>query len=365
MKNDMLSISSKSKNYAVHFVEGFGFIGQLKDLRNGVFVIDRNVFCLYKKVFEDIDADRLILVDAKEQLKTIESAVQLYDTLLAGGFKRDAVLISCGGGIIQDITGFVASSLYRGVRWIYVPTSLLAQADSCVGSKTSLNFRSYKNIIGTFYPPDEIFICTDFLKTLDMKERYSGFGEVIRLHLTKANSIADMMLLADRIKMIKTTQDEIFLREMIKECLEIKKEYIEEDEFDTGRRILLNYGHTLAHAMESVSNFRIPHGLAVIIGMVFAGIVAKDRNLLDKIHFDVLVEKVLLPNLHLDILELEECFFDVNKLLDCMKQDKKIKNNRLALVIQTTEDGVIKINDLDMRECEKGIVDLKGIVLSK
>src|SRR3990167_11551245 len=148
-----LLIKSNIRNYHVRFVDDFNFINQLINDKNFL-IVDKKIHNLYKKkLFEKINPKTLLLLDANEQTKTIPKVIKIYEDLLRKKVKRNFTLIAVGGGVIQDVVGFVASTLYRGINWIYIPTTLLAQADSCIGAKTSLNFKNFKNIIGTFYPP--------------------------------------------------------------------------------------------------------------------------------------------------------------------------------------------------------------------
>ena len=144
-------------------------------------------------------------------------------------------MISFGGGINQDVTGFVASTLYRGINWIYVPTTLLAMADSAIGLKTSLNHESYKNVLGTFYPPSKIFICAVFFENFKKIDYMSGVGEIIKFMLMKKGPIKDLDDTIKKIEKLKLNNDKKFVINIIKESIEIKKSYMEGDEFDSGK----------------------------------------------------------------------------------------------------------------------------------
>ena len=178
-----MKIESKFKTYEVIFEKSLEFIDELLQVPLAQFVIDRKIYELYSKKFEPINTERLILIDAVEENKTIETALAICEQMTNIPAKRNATLISVGGGIIQDITGFVANILYRGIKWIFVPTTLLAQSDSCIGGKTSLNYQKYKNLLGTFYPPDTIHVCPDFMHTLTQADFESGMGEVVKFNI--------------------------------------------------------------------------------------------------------------------------------------------------------------------------------------
>jgi len=343
MKN--LIINSNIHNYEVLFEKNFDFLKDLIKLEKKVFVIDKNVYELHKNKFEKIKKGELYLLDAIESKKTLKSVEKIYKFLATKDAKRNITLISIGGGITQDVTGFAASTLYRGIRWYFLPTTFLAQADSCIGSKTSLNFETYKNILGGFYPPNKIFIQPEFLDTLPKKDFYSGIGEVIKFALLKESYPKDFTSIIGMVESLKDNKDRL---KAIKKTMEVKKAYIDEDEFDTGKRNLFNYGHCFGHALENSSKYKIPHGIAVTIGMIYANIVALNRKLISKKRFDFLNKELLLPNIYMN-LKLK--YFDYDILLESMKNDKKRVGKDLTIVIPCDDEiRAIKVNDLTFKE---------------
>ena len=187
--------------------------------------------------------------------------------------KRNTYLISLGGGILQDLCGFIASTLYRGIPWIIIPTTLLSQADSCIGGKNALNHQKYKNMIGTFYPPDQVHVYPYFLSTLTPKNYYSGLGEIAKAHIMHSEQ-ATQQLIQQLPKLAH--RDTTTLQNAIQLSLKLKKTYIEKDELDLGPRNMLNYGHCFGHAIETTTNYRIPHGQAVILGIILSNLYAKN-----------------------------------------------------------------------------------------
>jgi len=192
--------------------------------------------------------------------------VPVFRGLLAAACPRDAHLVVIGGGVVQDIGCFVASVLFRGLRWTLLPTTLLAQCDSCIGGKSSLNIAQYKNQIGTYYPPHAVRLAFDFLRTLNREALLSGLGEAIKLHLLAGPAEAEGV----RRQAADALENPSVLHELVWASLRIKQRYIEADEFDRGVRRLLNYGHTFGHAFESATGYAIPHGIAVTLGVVAA-----------------------------------------------------------------------------------------------
>ena len=174
-----LNIKSSNKDYQVNFYNGIDdLIKSIKD-KKAFYLIDENVYLLYKDYFEHKSK---LIVPALETSKTLEYASNIFDHLISKDFKTDVHLIVIGGGILQDLGGFIASIFCRGVKYTLIPTTLLAMCDSCIGGKTSINHHKRKNILGTFYPPDEIKISLEFLKTLDQKDLLSGYGELIKFY---------------------------------------------------------------------------------------------------------------------------------------------------------------------------------------
>lgn len=342
-----LTIQSHRGPYKVFFEDGLGFLDDLKK-RNAIWVIDQNVATAHPEVSTGLDANLVVLLEALESKKTSEEALALCAELARRGCRKNTDLIVIGGGITQDVVGFAASILFRGVRWIFVPTTLLAQADSCIGSKTSLNLDSHKNLLGTFYPPKEVHISAEFLKTLPAKEIFSGRGEIVKLLITKAKTTEDLVVLANRL-------DSDPLPNLIRDTLLIKKEYIEEDEFDAGRRRMLNYGHCFGHALETVSGFAIPHGLAVVAGMIVATEIARKRNWVDQEVRDFSTRRILWPALHAEVLGSWNHFLDRGAIWEAMKKDKKRTGDGVAMVLPQRVLELQLAQDISWEEFNCGV----------
>ena len=228
---------------------------------------DRKVYDLHRAQIEAlIPTNKIYLIDASEEMKSYEKLGPVFCWLIESKFQRNSHLIVLGGGVLQDIGCFIASVLFRGVAWTLIPTTLLAQCDSCIGSKSSLNIHGYKNQLGTFYPPNSIHLVFGLLNTLSPQDMLSGLGEAIKLHLIDGEEAFSRL----QKKLAKGFTDKSVLSSIVWDCLTIKKRYIEEDEMDRGIRNLLNYGHTFAHAFESATHYEIPHGIAVSLGVLGA-----------------------------------------------------------------------------------------------
>lgn len=246
------------------------------------YIIDRRVADLHGKILAPVLKSRsVLLLDATEDNKSLERFPAYVDHLVSRELRRGQTLVAVGGGIIQDITCFLAATMLRGVPWRFYPTTLLAQADSCIGSKSSINSASAKNILGTFTPPRHVTIATPFLKTLDPRDVRSGVGEMLKVHAIAGPGAFDRIA-ADYPKLFT---DSSVMERYIRESLLIKKRFIEEDEFDRGPRNIFNYGHTFGHAIEAATAFAIPHGIAVTLGMDMANFTSARLSVGNEAHF--------------------------------------------------------------------------------
>lgn len=339
-------IRSKIKDYCVHIEEDFSFLDQIEANENTEFVIDRKVYDLYKDHFIRIAEERLILLDAVEENKVIDTALNICEQMTDIPAKRNAILISVGGGIIQDITGFVANILYRGIKWIFIPTTLLASCDSCIGGKTSLNYKTYKNLLGTFYPPDDIYICPRFFATLTERDYKSGLGEVVKFNLMAGSK--GLAKISGQIDALMRREYSA-INDAVYYSLHYKKAFIEKDEFDKGERIKLNFAHTFGHAIEMVSKYRIPHGTAVAIGMIMADSISVRRGLLDSKYAEM-AEQLLLKVID---VPAEALAFDKELFLDAISKDKKQIGKSLSAVLLADCEGdkeLIMIHDMKAEE---------------
>jgi len=353
-----LTIESNIRDYEVIFEKDFAFLQKFSFYENAIIIIDKNVYALYSEYFTDLNMDDVFLFDAIEENKTFNYVQEIYDFLISKSVKRNLTLVSIGGGITQDITGFVASTLYRGINWVFVPTTFLAITDSCIGSKTSLNYKKYKNLMGTFYPPNTIHINSDFVKTLKELDFFSGIGETIKFQLMKEESTKDFLKIAKTIKNVIT--DDVARQEIIHDNMKIKLGYMKGDEFDLGRRNLLNYGHCLGHALETSSDYYVPHGIAVNIGMVFANILSELRGLITKKDMDIVNQEILLVNVPLALRDED---FNEKVLLESMKNDKKRIGKYLSVIIPDMNFSMIKVDDVTDAEFKNVMVKLKKTCL--
>lgn len=331
-----MKIKSRIKDYQVFFEREPDFLQGILETPMAQIVVDQKVYRLYRDLFRQIDEERIFLIEAVEENKRIETALDICGKMTAIPAKRNATLISIGGGIIQDITGFAASILYRGIKWIFVPTTLLAQCDSCIGGKTSLNYQRYKNLLGSFYPPDEIHICPRFVDTLTQCDFESGMGEVVKFNLMGGE--AGLAHIRGQMSALMR-RDGQAVENAVRYSLAFKKPFIEKDEFDRDERIKLNFAHTFGHAVETVTKYEIPHGTAVAMGMIMANSVSVKRGIL-ALGTARAYEEILLQVIHMDPALLEH---PLEEFLQAMRKDKKQNGASLTIVLMTDEAGELKI----------------------
>jgi 3-dehydroquinate synthase len=318
--------SSVKGEYTVHFInELHEKLIEINNDTNCVFIIDSKIKELFKDTLDIIFSKaRFVIIDCSESNKTVNYALEVIELLLGQNVRTNDTLIAVGGGITQDLVAFISTILYRGIEWKFFPTTLLAQCDSCIGSKSSINFNKYKNLLGTFSPPDEIFIYHGFLNTLTESEIRSGIGEMLHYYFTEESGLYDQI--GDNFENIITDRSK--LAYYIHNSLRIKKKIIEIDEFDKDIRHIFNYGHTFGHAIEAITNYAIPHGQAISIGMDIANFISVKKTLLSEELFEKM-HKILKKN----IPPFKLTSNNIEVYCQALARDKKNKGNLLGCIL--------------------------------
>jgi 3-dehydroquinate synthase len=334
--SDKLIISSRFRDYEVAFINDVGETIREKHAEDtAFFLIDTQLIEAYKTKFRDILAKYHILpLEATEHHKTLDYCETIIKMLIDKNIRKNCVLVAIGGGIIQDITAFISSILFRGVTWVFYPTTLLAQADSCIGSKASINLGEYKNLLGGFYPPAQIFIDVDFLTTLPTDEIRSGIGEILHFYLI-ADSKMTVSLMVQYDELIASRT---LLKDFIIESLRIKKGVIERDEFDRGERNIFNYGHTFGHAIESVSKYTVNHGQAVTMGMDIANYISLNLGYLNKQGFESM-HRILEKNMPTFVLQDDL----IGAYFEALSRDKKNIGKNLGCILTSGPGAMQKV----------------------
>lgn len=307
--------------------------------RNRLIVISKKVYKLYKDDFNFSENELFILKDGEEQ-KNIKNYLKIIERAVSLGLSRKDLIIAIGGGVVGDLAGFVASTYMRGIEFIQVPTTLLSFVDSSVGGKTGLDLPRAKNYVGAFYQPSMVFINLNFILTLDKKQILSGFGEILKYAFIEASCKADKSHLL--IEFLSIAADRILdnnmnlLERLIKICLELKISVVTKDETESNLRKVLNFGHTLGHALETITNFRkFTHGEAVVYGMMFAFDYALETKMINQTYynlaFDLFDKYGFRPLKHK---------FDREKLIDIMKHDKKSNQGKITMILPDKKGSV-------------------------
>ncbi|NLV89193.1 MAG: 3-dehydroquinate synthase [Tissierellia bacterium] len=305
--------------------------GQLKFYTEGdnyLLITDENIYSLYK---ENIDSllngkDNIYLIKPGEKNKNLSEIGKIYDYLIGKNIERDGLILSLGGGMVGDMAGFAAATYKRGINYVQIPTSLLAQVDSSIGGKTGIDHGGYKNIIGAFHFPLETLIDIRFLKTLSERDISSGLGEVIKYGIIEDYSF--FKYVQENIKKIYGKSEEI-LSFIVERSVEIKASIVKKDKFDLNLRQKLNFGHTIGHGMESFFNYeRYYHGEAVILGMLIEANIAYKKGLIDYNYYEEI--RNTLTNL---VEPYEFSDEELNTIIQIMKNDKKNRDGKIAFIL--------------------------------
>jgi 3-dehydroquinate synthase len=280
------------------------------------------------------------LIPAGETYKTLDSIAQIYDTALANRLERSSTLVALGGGVIGDMTGFAAATWLRGINFVQVPTSLLAMVDAAIGGKTGVNHPQGKNLIGAFYQPRLVFIDPQVLKTLPQREFRAGMAEVIKYGVIWDAELFTRLEAAGRLDDLSALPPELLQFILVRSC-QAKVDVVRQDEREAGLRAILNYGHTIGHAIESLTGYSsVNHGEAVAMGMVAAGQIAARLQLwptAEAKRQDALIERAGLPT-------KIPAAVDIEAVLDALQADKKVKAGKVRFVLPT-EIGQVTISD--------------------
>ncbi len=310
--------------------------------RKAIVVTDKIVAPLYGEiVFNSLSECgfdvKLVSLELSEEQKSIEKAEELYGHLFDHEMDRKSLLVALGGGVLGDLTGFVAATFMRGIPFVQIPTTLLAQVDSSVGGKVAVNHPRGKNMIGCFYQPKAVYIDTDTLRTLPKEEITAGMVEVIKYGMIKDASFFEYI--EANLDEIMRLDDAALERIVYKSC-ETKAQVVELDEKEEGIRAILNYGHTIGHAFEALTLYKkYRHGDAVAMGMIYVTKIAVDMGLADD---SVLKrQELLFKRLGIGIKETE---LSPHAVVNVLYQDKKTINKKLRFVLPS-EIGNVLIND--------------------
>lgn len=333
----MLKVELPNKTYEIQIEKGLlNSIGErLKYLTSSnkiAIITDKNVRRIYGDMLnmsleKQGFVTKIVVINPGEPSKSLRTAEEIYNELLDFGINRADLIIAFGGGVVGDLGGFVASTFLRGIPFIQIPTSLLAQVDSSVGGKVAVNLTRGKNLVGSFYHPEAVFIDTDFLQTLEKRHLYDGMAEVIKYGCIKDKKLFDDLLQYE-------LQEDLFenLEKIVFTCCSIKKEIVRRDEKDLGERMMLNFGHTIGHGIEKYFNYsRYTHGEAVAIGMYNITKRSEEMGLTEKGTSESLKHILRKYKLPYEMPQLDKA-----ELIEAIKLDKKNTKENLNIVLLKT-----------------------------
>jgi 3-dehydroquinate synthase len=306
-----------------------------------VIITDEIVFGLYRDQFPGGD---VITIGCGEQIKTLETIAFIFDRLIELEADRSTFILGIGGGIVGDITGFAASTYMRGLHFGFAPTSLLAQVDASVGGKNGVNFKGYKKMVGVFNQPDFVIADIGTLKTLPPAEIACGLAEIIK-HACIADS-EYFKFIEDHCQAIERLDYDVMLS-LVYESVKIKAAVVNQDEKEAGRRRILNFGHTIGHALEKT--LKVSHGQAVSLGMVLAADLSQRKSLLSDSEAQRI--KSLLERLNLPV-RIE---FDPKAVFEALKKDKKRQRSHIHFILLDRLGNAI-VEDIDIAELEDWIM---------
>ncbi|KXB70976.1 MULTISPECIES: 3-dehydroquinate synthase [Peptoniphilus] len=338
-----MEIQVKENNYKIDidYKSDDKLIEFLNDISKAKFLIitDENVFSLYKERMKNImkGLDYYIYkITPGEESKSIENFVDINKFLVEKNFNRGDAIIAFGGGVVGDLGGYVSASYLRGIDFVAVPTTLLSMIDSSVGGKNGINFMNLKNQIGSFYFPKYVHIDYSFLETLDERNINNGLAEIFKYSVLKDRELFEYLKSAD----------ELDYERIIYKSLNIKLDFVRDDERDKGKRQQLNLGHTIGHGIESLSNYQLNHGESIGIGTIYMARAAYKLGLAEDDFYKDLIDAFKNHNLPIFY------DFDSDEILEVLHHDKKIKNNKINIIIPTKIGEVVskRIDFDELRE---------------
>lgn len=342
-----IDISDKSLKIALN--ERFQ---NLKKKYNQIlFIIDKNIYKIYEDYIPMSYISNVIIIPPKEKTKSLKYVEKIVSKLTKNNYDKGTLIISMGGGIIGDLSGFVSFIYKRGVDYYHIPTSLLSMVDSSIGGKTGVNFKGIKNLMGLINRPTNVYINVNFLDTLSKTEQNIALGEIIKYALIKDSNL--FFIIKTEIENDNFYNNKDLLKMIIYECLRIKIKIVSMDEYSNNIRHGLNFGHTFAHALEQ-KNIRIKHGEAVLIGIIISSYISHKLGYLDYQKYRLIYELIINNNLINKKIK-EKIIFDlkgfINGLVKHIYNDKKIKNGNIDFVF-LKDIGEMSIKNISLSDLE-------------
>lgn len=331
-QSSILEVKSHPRPYKVEFLQGSEihdiFDDAIRSFDEPLVLVDEKLVTTHLNESKLIGETPTMSVEVSESFKSLDGAVSVLNFMSAQKVGRGSTILVVGGGILQDVGAFAAGVYKRGVPWVYMPTTLLAQADSCIGSKSGLNFMGAKNVLGMFSAPRKVIIHPGFLNTLPQTDIESGLGEAFRLSIIGGEN---SLQLFEELLPSSLERDQESLKRIVQLALRIKRSVIEVDEFELDLRRSMNFGHSVGHAIEALTDYQIPHGTAVAFGLLVENEISTQRDMLPKVDRD----RILETGSHLISPSTREILrkMDITGIVDVLYKDKKTEGGVLKLVV--------------------------------
>lgn len=334
--HESLLIRSSRSTTIVEYRSPYDFVESCEDFLGEypLIIADRNI-PFNQRLLSALSKKKVVWLNGGEDVKSLDGVVSLLNTIE----KLDCLSITkalvIGGGTIQDVSSTAFCLLRRGIKWDFIPTTVLAQCDSCIGSKTSINSRSAKNTFGSYWPPSLVYIDESFIYSQDQVDVLSGFGDALHYLFTDTNGLeADIHNLLEKIDCIASLNNaDLGITELAQRCHIVKKVYVEEDEFDVGLRKHLNLGHTFGHGIEVLSALRIPHGIAVMHGILIAYLISRSLNYCNQHAVFDRLENSLLKIESYDLIYVKSLILgSLDRFINLLLKDKKSSGSSISFI---------------------------------
>jgi len=337
---ESLLVKSAQGDYEIEFYRSIdSLVDTINNMSNAVVLLDSSIAKVYQTILLKIKDKPKLIIEATEENKNFENIKPVLDFLQENRCNKSTTVIAIGGGIIQDITAFTTHIYFRGLKWIFAPTTLLAMCDSCIGAKCGINVNEYKNQVGVFHSPSKILITEEFLNSLSDDHIRSGYGEILKHFLSESWELFDKLEKVFEQEGLRNRS----LLELIYLSLKVKQGVVEADEYESDYRRILNYGHSFGHALEPLTNFSVPHGTAVAWGIDLINYMAAKRGILKEEDF-LRVHKFINKYFSMSI----EQKLTAEQFVKFARTDKKVRDGKINLVfLKDAGDFDIVATDFD------------------
>lgn len=358
--SEVMTVNYQNKPcYNIVFDKSFdGLSKEIEDLgfkdRRIAIITDTNVEPLYASEVQDalkgFKEVHVYALPAGEENKNLDEINKVYEFLIQNHFDRHDLLVALGGGVVGDMTGFIAATYLRGISFVQVPTTLLAQTDSSIGGKTGVDFKGYKNMVGAFYMPSLVYMNISTLNTLSGQQFSSGFAEVMKHGLIKDQDF--YFWLIENMYEITDKEPDVLLEMIMRSC-DIKRKVVEKDPTEKGDRMLLNFGHTLGHAIEKAKEFKLFHGECVALGAVAAAFISYKKGMLSMEEYYEIRDMFVPFGLPISVEDI-----DPEEVIKLTKSDKKADSDKVRFILLKSVGKAVVSTDVTDDEMKAALDEI-------